>query len=81
MLKKLRDGIRLLEHLLLDAEGERRYWDRFDCLNSDGRRLFHRVAKILVDEVPWLRRLLYEARRNPCRENLERLLERVRSLV
>ncbi len=76
--KRLRDALRMLEALVGDAAGGRRYWDRFDCLNSDGRRLLHSITKVLLEEEPWLRRMVYEARREPCRSVLEKLLDRVR---
>ncbi len=65
----------LLEALLRDFHGERRYWDKRDCLNSDGRRLLHAATKKLLEEKPCLRRIAAEARRNPCVEELDRLLE------
>ena len=63
----------LLQLLLRDARGERRYWDRFDCLNSDGRRLLHSASKALLEEKPCLRSLVHRARKSPCLEELEKL--------
>ena len=69
---------RLLEVLVEDFWGERRYWDRFDCLNSDGRRLLHAATKEILEEEPGLRRLVYRVRRDPCISSVEKLLEALR---
>ncbi len=69
---------RLLELLIEDFHGERRYWDRFDCLNSDGKRLLHAATKEVLEEEPGLRRLVYRVRRDPCISSVERLLEALR---
>ena len=66
---------RLLELLVRDFNGERLYWSKDDCLNSDGRRLLHSATKALLEEAPWLRRLVYRVRREPCIDGVERLLE------
>ncbi|AEM38537.1 hypothetical protein Pyrfu_0668 [Pyrolobus fumarii 1A] len=67
------EAVNLLRLLLDDFHGERRYWDKRDCLNSDGRRLLHAATKALLDEEPGLRRLVYRVRRSPCIDNVRRL--------
>ncbi len=44
-------------------------------LNSDGRRLLEVLVRMLLDEAPWLRRLVYIVRREPTLDKILRLGE------
>lgn len=44
-----------------------------DMLNSDGRRLFEEILKMLMYEHPEYRRLVYRVRRNPDLDNVIRV--------
>ena len=61
---------RLYEHLLRNST---RYFDRFDFLNSDGRRVFERLVRLLLEDAPWLRGVVYNVRRSPSLEAVVRL--------
>ncbi|BES82719.1 hypothetical protein [Pyrodictium abyssi] len=65
------EACRILEMLL---RGYYSYFSR-DVLNSDGRRLFERMVKLLLDSNPGLRRLIYRVRRDPTIEMILRLAE------
>ncbi len=60
----------LLETLLL---GSRDFFDKNDCLNSDGRRLFETIVRLLLDEHHEYKELVKRARKQPCLENILRL--------
>ncbi|KSW11498.1 hypothetical protein CF15_01230 [Pyrodictium occultum] len=62
--------------LLLEAllRGYPSYFHREE-LNSDGRRLFERLARVLQEANPGLRRLVHRVRRSPTLENVLRLAE------
>jgi len=57
---------RLLEELLNNT----RFWDKRDCLNSDGRKLLNNITKQTLKMAPWLRDVVARVRREPCREKL-----------
>ena len=59
---------RLLDRLLVDG----RFWDKRDCLNSDGRRLLGVIVGQVLEVAPWLRGAVGRVRREPCREELLR---------
>jgi len=61
----------LLEKLLAD----RGFWDKRDCLNSDGRRLLGVIVGQVLEVAPWLRGVIARVRREPCREELLRFRE------
>lgn len=44
-----------------------------DVLNSDGRRLFEEILRMLMYEHPEYRRLVYRVRRNPDLDNVIRV--------
>ncbi len=60
----------LYEHLLRNAD---RYFDRFDTLNSDGRRLLEVIARMLLEDAPWLEEAVKRVRREPSLERVLRL--------
>lgn len=49
------------------------FFDKNDCLNSDGRRLFETLLRLLLDEHHRYRKLARETRKQPCLENILRL--------
>ncbi|BEP18322.1 hypothetical protein PYJP_16740 [Pyrofollis japonicus] len=57
----------LLEALLRNAAT---LFDKNDCLNSDGRRLFEIMVRLLLDEHPEHRRVVGRARKKPCIEEI-----------
>ncbi len=59
-------------------KGYRRYFSG-DVLNSDGRRIFEEILRMLLYEHPEHRRLVYRARRDPCLKNVVRVAELVMS--
>lgn len=65
------EACRVLEALL---RGYRGYFSH-GVLNSDGRRLFERMARLLLEANPSLRRLVYRVRRDPTVEMVLRLAE------
>ena len=48
-----------------------------DSLNSDGRKLFEEMARMLVYEHPELKSLVRKARRRPTLDNVMKVVERV----
>lgn len=60
----------LLEALLRDAIN---LFDKNNCLNSDGRRLFETIARMLIEEHPEHRGIVRRARRNPCIDEVLRM--------
>jgi hypothetical protein len=64
----------IYEHLLRNSS---RYFDRYDVLNSDGRRLLHLITKALLEDAPWLRSLVARVRREPTLANIVRLGEEI----
>lgn len=58
------------------AEGYRAYFS-MDYLNSEGRKLFEEMARMLVEEHPELKQLVTRARRKPTLENVKKILERI----
>jgi len=67
------DVVRLARKL---AEGYMVYFSR-GVLNSEGRKVFEEMARMLIDEHPELKKVVSRARRNPTLENVVRVLERV----
>jgi hypothetical protein len=67
------DVVRLARKL---AEGYLVYFSR-GVLNSEGRKIFEEMARMLIDEHPELKKIVTRARRNPTLENVVRVLERV----
>jgi len=65
------EACRILETLL----GEYQSYFSHGVLNSDGRRLFERMARLLLEANPSLRRLVYRVRRDPTVEMVIRLAE------
>lgn len=55
------------------------YWVYFSngVLNSDGRRLFETIARMIVYEKPWYKGLVNRVRHDPCLENVLRLAEEI----
>ena len=51
------------------------YFDKNNMLNSDGRRLFEEIARMLVYEHPEYKKIVSKARRNPSLENILRVAE------
>jgi len=60
----------LLETLLLNS---RDFFDKNDCLNSDGRRLLETIIRLLLDEHHEYKELVKRVRKHPCLENILRL--------
>ncbi len=60
---------------LIRAMLGRQYFDRFDVLNSDGRKVLARIGKLLAPVDSRLSRKAYMALRDPTREALLKLLE------
>jgi len=52
-----------------------KYFDSRNVLNSDGRKFFESIARIIVREKPWYKPLVVKARKNPTLENILRLAE------
>jgi hypothetical protein len=67
------DVVRLARKLAL---GCRLYFSG-DLLNSEGRKLFEEMARMLVYEHPELKGVVTRARRNPTLGNVLKVLERV----
>jgi hypothetical protein len=67
------DVVRLARKLAL---GYRLYFSG-DVLNSEGRKLFEEMARMLVYEHPELKGVVTRARRNPTLGNVLKVLERV----
>jgi len=67
------DVVRLARKL---AEGYRAYFS-MDSLNSEGRKLFEEMARMLVEEHPELKQLVTKARRKPTLDNVRKVLDRV----
>ncbi len=67
------DVVRLARKL---AGGYMVYFSR-GVLNSEGRKVFEELARMLIDEHPELKKIVTRARRNPTLENVARVLERV----
>ena len=67
------DVVRLAKKLAL---GYRLYFSG-DALNSEGRKLFEEMARMLIYEHPELKGTVARARRNPTLSNVLRVLERV----
>jgi len=51
------------------------YFDKNDVLNSDGRKLFEEIARMLVYEHPEYKKVVSKARRNPSLENILKVAE------
>lgn len=49
----------------------------YDQLNSEGRKVFEEMARMLVHEHPELKKLVVRARRRPTLDNVMKVLERV----
>ncbi len=69
--ENLRPEVCQLYHHLL--ENLHRYMDKREVLNSDGRRLLHKITKMLLEDAPRLRNLVAKARKNPTLENILKL--------
>ncbi|NPA05632.1 MAG: hypothetical protein GXO09_06015 [Crenarchaeota archaeon] len=69
-----REYIRSIARQLLQEED---LYDRDGCLNSDGRKLLNLLIRQAAEEKPWLTRAAQKARRNPCREEVARLIARI----
>jgi len=67
------DVVRLAKKLAL---GYRLYFSG-DALNSEGRKLFEEMARMLIYEHPELKNVVRKARRNPTFGNVLKVLERV----
>lgn len=67
---RIRASLNLLYTLL-----EHQYFDRFDVLNSDGRKVLARIGKLLAPVDSRLSRKAYMILRNPTREALLKLRE------
>jgi len=67
------DVVRLARKLAL---GYRLYFSG-DALNSEGRKLFEEMARMLVYEHPELKGVVTRARRNPTLSNVLKVLERI----
>ncbi len=59
----------LLRKLLL---GYRTYFHN-DVLNSDGRKIFEEILRMIMYEHPELRRIVYKVRRNPTIDSVLRI--------
>lgn len=53
----------------------RRFFDKNNVLNSDGRRLLSKVIKLVLRDRPELRDFLSKVRRDPTLDNVMRLAE------
>lgn len=79
-----RDLEYLVVKLLL---GYKLYFDRDGVLNSEGRKLFEEIARLLVYEHPEFKPLVKKTRKNPTLSNVVKVAEtlvdpeRVRELV
>lgn len=49
------------------------FFDKGDCLNSDGRRLFEKIVRMLLEDQKESRRIASLARRNPCIDEIVKL--------
>ncbi len=67
------DVVRLARKL---ASGYRLFFSH-DALNSEGRKVFEEMARMLVHEHPELKGLVARARRRPTLDNVMKVLERV----
>jgi hypothetical protein len=67
------DVVRLARKLAL---GYRLYFSG-DLLNSEGRKVFEKMARMLVYEHPELKGVVTRARRNPTLGNVLKVLERI----
>ncbi len=56
-------------------------YDRDGCLNSDGRKLLNLLIRQAAAEEPWITRAARKARRNPCREEIARLVAKITEAV
>lgn len=48
-----------------------------DLLNSEGRKVFEEMARMLVDEHPELKPIVVKTRKNPTLENVMKIAERI----
>ncbi len=60
----------LLEALLRESQ---RFFDKNDCLNSDGKRLFETIVRMLLGDHSEYNKLVKQARRHPCLEKVLRV--------
>ncbi|WP_048061403.1 hypothetical protein [Hyperthermus butylicus] len=67
-----REACDLLRILL---EEYHNYFDKMGWLNSDGRGVFEKIVRMLLNSNPSLRRLIYKVRRKPTLESILRLAE------
>ncbi len=58
------------------ALGYRLYFSG-DALNSEGRKIFEEMARMLIYEHPELKNIVKKARRNPTLGNVLKVLERI----
>lgn len=58
------------------VEGYAAYFS-YDMLNSEGRKVFGEMARMLVHEHPELKPVVVKARRDPTLENVMKVVERV----
>ncbi|MCS7105119.1 MAG: hypothetical protein NZ954_06080 [Thermofilaceae archaeon] len=49
----------------------------YDRLNSEGRKVFEEMVRMIVYEHPELKKLVVKARRDPTLENVMKIVERV----
>lgn len=67
------DVINLAKKLVL---GYREYFS-YDKLNSEGRKVFEEMARMLIDEHPELKPLVRRVRRKPTFDNVSKILRLV----
>ncbi|MEM1541462.1 MAG: hypothetical protein QW101_01310 [Ignisphaera sp.] len=67
----------LIDELVNNKE---KYFDKNLVLNSEGRKLFSRIAKILMVLYPELRRTLSNYRSTPTFEGINKLVERLNEM-
>lgn len=68
-----KDIVYLMRKLLL---GYNKFFHN-DVLNSDGRKVFETIAKILLYEHPEYKKIIYKVRRNPDLQNVMKIAELV----
>ncbi|MEM1509599.1 MAG: hypothetical protein QW291_01770 [Thermofilaceae archaeon] len=49
----------------------------YDLLNSEGRKIFEEMARMLIHEHPELKNIVVKARKNPTLENVMKIAERI----
>ena len=65
---------------LLNDLLESKYYSR-GYLNSEGRKVFERIARIILSTHPELKPLINKIRKNPSLENIVKFTQRLEELI